>query len=365
MTLLNVRALLRLSLGSLFAMSVLCSVPAQYAEPGSEDAFGEEAVADVSWENSPEKKDLDELIATKKKEYRDQISKYFTNSKTIDIIKSYTNRRKELKFNNIKDNNVYYFKLFRIPGKEVDWSNYEQAPSPADKDTIVNDVYEAARERVIERLAPDTQKARIIREAEERFRLVSLNERVTLELRSGRGANAFIEDQPVRSINDERVQLGNRFVIKEDLSDEDQAKFYPDVNARVKSDYLNFALGKVDVEVESAIDEECRLNTPQAFIEANFIPDITKKTASLRTAKAEFWMPKNEFVKSIRSKLIDEYTAIKVTKELPEYLRGQGYKFVQTTDGKGMEWVTQEEYDMRNAPAVQQMHDPYGPPPGF
>lgn len=276
---------------------------------------------------------------------RNEVKEIITEYKTVEFIKSQIRRR-------INTPIMGDFRILRIPGIEIDWSNYNQDP-PKSKETIVDDIRNEAIDHAYEKIRPDERAQAILDTADERFRMVQINERVTLQLRQGRGAAAFIDNQPLRGINDERVQLGSRFIIREDLDEADQALFYPDVNARVKEAYITNSLGKIEVEMESMIAQECYERTASGFLENNYIPDITKPNASLRTAKPEYWVPKSSFVRRIRNILIDiQIDAYEKSKEFEEIMNQQGYYYVPTEDKRGMEWVDTIEMAERKAKEV-------------
>ncbi|GEM_PF-4217258 len=260
------------------------------------------------------------------------------------------------------------FSLLRIPGISLNWKNFNRTP-PKSLDALVSQIEIDAEEAAEEAIHPEDQKRAIREQAEERFKMVRINERVSLILRGGRGAAAIIDNQPYRSATDEYVQLGNRTIIKEDLDLEDQAKFYPDVNEELKAAYITNRCGQVDVEVESRIDAYIYENTAKSFRDNYYVPDITKPTASLRTAKPEFWIPMKTFVEKVRNTLIERQVIDFEALELPKWMQENGYFLVDKEDGSGKEWVDEIEKLRREMPAPTQMDpngmDPMGMPGGM
>ncbi len=325
---------------------------AQDADEEFEEEEGEAAAApaEVPWEESEEKRQIDEQIKQWKDEAMKQFRAEFSPAKTVDLVKSLVQRRVERK--RYKTNQRYIFRLLRAPGREVDWEGYNQkAGTPLN--VIIDDVYESAKEQALEEIAPEERKKRIEEEAEEKFQGYKVGQRVAfLQLRGSRGANAYIENKLLRAINEERIMIGNRYVIREDLSEEDQAKFYPDVRERLKKNYIESNKRKIDAEVASRISELCYQNTPVKFLEENYIPDITKPTASLRSAKPEYWIAKKTFIDRFSSELVRQRYDVWMANEFPNKCREAGWMLMPTKDGKGEEWVTAAEKQRREAPAT-------------
>lgn len=360
----NLNKFLRLFMCGLF-LAAWCAIVPTHAQEADDEEYeddDEESLLDeVDWE--VRKKEIENFYNGKVAEHQSLLEKQINDLYTVEFIKAQIRRR----MNNARMGD---FRILRIPGIEVDWTNYNQAP-PKDKDTIVDEVRERAREHANEKIRPEERKQAIIDSADERFRMVQINERVTLMLRNGRGAAAVIEDQPLRGVNDERVQLGNRFIIREDISEEDQALFYPDVNSRVKEAYIVNGLGKIEVEVESMIAQECYDKTAPEFLANNYVPDILKSNANLRTAKPDLWVAKKDFVARIRKELIRIGVELFKTQEMPKIMADQGYIYVQTEDKKGMEWIDQAEKLRRDAVSAVTPSDEngmgmgMGPEPGM
>ena len=336
-----------------------------WADDDDDDDDDSVSVGDIAeqltWEER--KKDIEAFWDNEIAKYRTEQENLFKGQVVVEFIKLQVRRR-------VNNAQMGDFRILRIPGLEIDWTGYDKKPEQ-EKDAIVDDVHAAAVEHALEKIRPDERKEAIRENADERFRMYEMGERVTLMLRQGRGASAEINNKPLRGVNDERVQLGDRFIIREDLDEEDQAKFYPDVNARLKEEYIINQTGKIDVEIESMIAQECYDNTASAFLAGNYVPDIMKPTASLRTAKPEFWISKFDFVQRVRKKVIDARVELFKATEMPAKMEGQGYILMPTKDGKvnprygsNKEWVDLAEKAAREAaaaaPAMNE-NDMYGP----
>ena len=356
----------RVFLSALCVVALFVATPAMADDDDDDDDDAtvgiDDVIEEMTWEQR--KKDIDAFYAGKVAEYRASQEKIFAGQVVVEFVKAQIRRRVNTPF-------MGDFRILRLPGLEVDWTGYDQAPKKS-KDEIVDEVREAAIEHAIDRIRPDERRQAIIDSADDRFRMVEINERVTLMLRNGRGAAALIDNQPLRAVNDERVQLGNRYIIREDLDEEDQALFYPDVNKRLKEAYVVNGIGKIDVEMESMIAQECFDKTATAFLENNYVPDILKPTASLRTAKPDFWIAKKDFIERVRQQVIKMRVELYEKQEMPKIMESAGYFYVKTTDGRGMEWVDLQEKILRETPQPDpnQMNNGMGPgmmgpPPGM
>ncbi len=334
--------------GAAFAAFCVFS-PAAQAQDGWDDEeetdIIEDTIQEVTWQDSNRKKEMEAKMDEQIRQHRNLYFSQLTPEVTSRQIENMVRRR-------IKDPQLGDFAILRLPGINLDWSNFNKVPPRALVD-IVDDVREQAEANAEEKIRPEEQKVAIRANAEERYRMVEKNERVSLTLRGGRGAAAEIINQPFRNVNDEYVQLGNRQIIKEDLSRDDQARFYKDINEIEKEAYIVNNCGKVDVEYDSLVDQYIFENTAVEFRRNFYVPDISKPTASLRTAKPDFWVPMKNFVEKVRNTLVDrlveQYKAI----ELPQWMTEQGYFLVDKEGGAPgeKEWVDQIEKTRREMPA--------------
>lgn len=352
--------------GAAFAAFCVFS-PAAQAQDGWDDDEGEtdlvsDAIAEVNWQDSNRKKEMDAKMDEQIRQHRNLYFSQLTPEVTSRQIENMVRRR-------IKDPQLGDFAILRLPGINLDWSNYNRVPPRALVD-IVDDVRDQAEANAEEKIRPEEQKVAIRANAEERYRMAEKNERVSLTLRGGRGAAAEIINQPFRSVNDEYVQLGNRQIIKEDLSREDQARFYKDINEIEKEAYIVNNCGKVDVEYDSLVDQYIFENTAVEFRRNFYVPDISKPTASLRTAKPDFWVPMKNFVEKVRNTLVDRLVEQYKAVELPQWMTEQGYFLVDKEGGAPgeKEWVDQIEKTRREMPApaaspngMNSMPGAYGP----
>ncbi|MGN0867121.1 MAG: hypothetical protein ACI4SG_05540 [Oligosphaeraceae bacterium] len=331
-------------LAGLFALPA--PLVAQDGWDDEEEEVGMEDAVDmvVSWEESDRKKEMEQKMEAQLRQKRNEYLQMLTSARIASQIPQLARRR-------IKDPKLGDFSLLRIPGIILDWEkNYNRTP-PKSLQDIVEDVAIEAEEEAEAQLRPEEQKRQIRLFAEEHFVMVKLKEKVSLVLRGGHGTSVEIVNQPFNGANDEYVVLGTRQVIKEDLDPDDQARFYPEINAKMKEDYIRNNLGKVDADMASRIDKYIYDNTAKEFRANYYVPDISKPTASLRTAKPEFWIPMKDFVEKVRATYVDRMVEQYKITEFPQWMQQQGYYLVDKEDKTGKEWVDEMEKTRREMPA--------------
>lgn len=370
---------------SLAAAAIFCA-PLHAEDEDDED--GEEtaaAAADTpkTWEE--EKAEIEKFRKDTIDEYRAKIDRELSERMVLSAITANVRARRNVR-------GLGNFALLRRSGIEVDWRNVTKAPAKS-KDKIVTDIENETRRQALDKfysldeledflptraeisaMSKREQKAMneeerrkfALRkktsaeaEADERFRLYKVGEKVDVLLRGGIGANAQIEQARYKGCDDERILLGDRIIIRSDLTDDEQAHFYEEVNSEVKERYIQSVVGRRESEMESYVTALQNRLKPEQFLQCGYVPDIAQPTASLITAKPQFWMEKRELYRRCRSYLINAKVKQFEAEKLPEIMRQRGYIEVPTTDGKSKEWITEAEKLRRENPA------PNGPNPNM
>ena len=354
-------------LTSVLCLMVWCAMVSVHAQEDREVVYDEDKEQDEA-ENEPwevRKANIEAFMKSKILEYASKENGDFTEGKAIEKLKMLIKQR-------IKDPTLGGdFSILRASGmKEIDWVNYGEDPT-RELEEIIKDVHDEAERNALEFIKPEEREKEIRRNAETKYHLYKINDRVPiLVIRNGRGAGSTIENKRLRGVTDLQIQLGNRFIIRDDISPEDQAMFYPEVNERLKQDYITNRVGQVWAEVDNMIRQECLENTPMEFLAANYVPDISKPNASLRTAKPEYWIPKKQFVAAFRKKIIEQRVILYINRTLPTVMRTQYPEdkygplfYVQTEDGTAMEWIDETEKKDRENKAKLTAQGPDGENP--
>lgn len=85
----------------------------------------------------------------------------------------------------------------------------------------------------VEEQYPESRIEEIKKEAIDRFKMYVPGEKVTFTIRGGVGRGSYIEDEIFYNKTDVRVQVGSRWINRIDIQEEDQARFYKNVNSVV------------------------------------------------------------------------------------------------------------------------------------
>ena len=200
---------------------------------------------------------------------------------------------------------------------------------------------------------PDSYRKTFEKDADEIYKMYKKNEKVSITLREGYGANTLAEGY-FRNMDSERVQLNSRYIPRSDLDELTEARFYPDVNEKQKAEYIRKENEKYDSKIENFIYETNRLEMPKRFLEANFVPEIDKEGASIRTGKYEFWKEKKLVYQQVYDglrRIIREKITPEITKQVfeqndPPYVRA-------LNENDEEEWMPQSVADQIKAEKEQ------------
>ncbi len=298
---------------------------------------------DTGWAKSPERAIISQEIDTAKKNFHDRLTEEW-NGKITEWIQAMIRRRRIVQFT-VNSKAKYDFRIFRRPGgKELDWTNWMETPAKrGGVNAVIAEVRKEAEEHADAELKPVEARRKLRAEADDRFKPVKKGQRVSIILRNGRGTQSRIDNQPFRSKNDEYVKIGGRQIPRGDISEEDQAKFYPEVNERLKADFIKHGEEKIDSQRQTYIDNYCYKHIPEALLENNYGPNATRPNAKITTAKPEFWLAKKSFVETLLKNLIEEEYQPMVDAMVLAHMRNKGYV------RRDNEWVTPAEVERRVA----------------
>lgn len=294
----------------------------------------EEVYTEETWENE-EKPRIQGILLKKTQEINSKIESEVTMERVVEFIRRAVRARK-------KDILGDFSKL-RLPSIEIDWSDYQKRPTKS-KETIVDEVERQARAEAQEVVNPDERRDQVDAEAEELYRMYRIGDRVSLVLRDGRGPNAFVDEGLFTGINEEYVLVGNRMIPSRDLDPVDRAKFYENLNAEAKEEYIRLQKGKIQVEYDSYVQDLVIRRTPEALLENGYVPNIWEPMAHLKTSKINLWMSKYELVTRFRKAYIEWLQEEFGLPQINNYMRSQGFIAVPVLDKEGKETWTQNKY---------------------
>jgi len=123
----------------------------------------------------------------------------------------------------------------------------------ASRDELKQQVVKRVQEEVEEEFPP-LKPATLEKEAEEKYPAKEIGEKVEFIIRGGRGSDPTLEGA-FMDITDQRVKIGNRWVLKKDMKEEDLVLFDKEFREKLRKKYV-------------LIETERHRNQRQNFIEA-------------------------------------------------------------------------------------------------
>lgn len=176
-------------------------------------------------------------------------------------------------------------------------------------------------EAAVDRKYPMNVVETYAKEAEEMYALHKQGDDVSFVIRGGRGMNATVSG-PLRDINELRMRVGNRWVVRTDVEEEVLARFDPTVQAkyieryvRVQTNKYKFTREAYGKEVEAKTEEEL-------YTKANY-------TLWPKTGKHRKWRPVKEVVDQAVA-FIERQYASRVRKQIQKQVfTGKGYILYQ------------------------------------
>jgi hypothetical protein len=206
----------------------------------------------------------------------------------------------------------------------------------ADREACGKEAERRSRERFQERYPAALIEAsieRLTKEAEERFALYKLGDKVSFVIRGGRGPGSRVEGTFIELL-EERLRIGNRLINRMDLDEETEARFYVEVHERVKRNYLIVQKAREQAILENRMDDIRQELYPPIFIEAGFIPDVTIANSDWRSGRLDTWITPQMLADKLQSTL----QAQTRTRLFQENMARSGYVFADPGSGTA-EWI--------------------------
>jgi len=328
----------------LLTVSALLLVPglllAQEEEEEEEEEEATAVGAEIDWRE--QRAELEKKIAEKVEQI---LAEQITPERTIKFINLNISRNKNIpglgNFANLR-------------GTQWIWDS-EKGGIPSKTREIIEISQEVDREshEKAQKKYPDSFRKTFEQDAEERFKMYKKGDKISITLREGYGANTLAEGY-FRNMDSERVQLNSRYIPRSDLDELTEARFYPDVNEKQKAEYIRKENEKYDSKIENYIYELNRLEMPKRFLEANFVPEIDKEGASIKTGKYEFWKEKKLVYQQVYDglrRIIREKLTPEITKQIFEQNDPPFVRALNENDEE--EWMPQSVADQIKAEKEQ------------
>lgn len=162
-------------------------------------------------------------------------------------------------------------------------------PVPESKKTekeLLASIEKRVQEAVDRKYPLEEARQRYEKEAEKEYTMYEKGDKVSFVLRGGIGRGSAVVDEPFIEKTESRVHCGRRWVIREDMSRETQARFYKDVNKQMQERYVRVQMIQYKNKRERYADRVRRRLIFQEFPEANYIYNKRQK----------YWIAKKELL---------------------------------------------------------------------
>ena len=108
------------------------------------------------------------------------------------------------------------------------------------------------------------------KEAEAKYKLHKIGDHVSFIIRGGRGTNTLVEGR-FDGMNEVRIKVGNRWIVREDMDVEDLARFDPVIHKRYIKRYVRFHLNTYKVKRVDYAEQLRKKIEPQMYQAANYV----------------------------------------------------------------------------------------------
>ncbi len=203
------------------------------------------------------------------------------------------------------------------------------------KDEVVKRVEQQIEKEVTVKF-PAAKREEFKKEAAELYRVYKEGEEVP-EFQLGRpGANTIVPKGRLYAVTEQRVKVGGRWLIVEDLSDDMKARFFEEKSAEAIERYVRRQNINYDQEIEEFKKEELKTRLPKAFVAAGYCPRGRENATSTNPDK---WLSRFDAVEMIyaaRRKQLEAQISPAISREVFE---AAGYEFVR----ENKQWMPKNE----------------------
>jgi hypothetical protein len=271
----------------------------------------------------------DEILQEIKKYVDETVAKTVTRDSTTKFITTVIQRGMEIpKLGNFKN----------LRGVNMPQWKWPIAKPKESLETIVN----AKTADIVQRVnieLPDSAKTQFPLDAQKKYEMFKPGERISIVLRQGLGTNTDVNGI-FSAITAERIMIGKRYVSRRDLDADTEARFYTEQNAVKIDEYVRRENDLYDARKASRVDDLKRQEIPPAFHAGGYVPDPIKPGSSIKTAKEEFWIARNELHTKIFNTLTRQAKEKLTAIETPKRFAERGY-IQAPNENDEIEWMPQ------------------------
>ncbi len=179
----------------------------------------------------------------------------------------------------------------RKVAKKLDFQWPVEKPTrPAEE--IKKEISQQVEKKVDEKY-PLSQMKEFRKEAKKKYPLLDKGDRTSFTIRGGKGRGAHVKNEPFHKKSSRRVHIGSQWLLRDDLPPEIEARFYPSVNKKFRSDYVRRNKRQYKARRKNYAEQIRNRLARKKFKEANYIYDETRqkwvsKVALLKRAVRHF-----------------------------------------------------------------------------
>jgi hypothetical protein len=211
-------------------------------------------------------------------------------------------------------------------------------PAPKErKDQIVKRIEKEIDKEAAAKF-PEAKRKEFQKEAEKKFRVYQPGDMVPeFQLDRTYGTNVVVRQGRLYQVTENRIRVGNRWLIPDDLTEEMKARFYEEASEREIKKYVRRKNNEYNAEISKFKEGLLKKRLPLALMAGGYYPAGMRFRDSTDAGK---WMPKKEVVELIykmRHKQLVAQVSPKITRETFE---AHGYELVKEN---GNQWMPKTE----------------------
>ena len=144
-------------------------------------------------------------------------------------------------------------------------------PSPMRSVDKVKEELDFTLEKQYRRENPEPRREELLRQGREKYPMFKIDTRISFTIREGKGTNTIVSGK-FKSINNEYIVIGQRFIARQDLDEETLALFYEEKNDELVEDFINSELRKYKAKLENWVYSQSVENLPALLLKEGFVP---------------------------------------------------------------------------------------------
>jgi len=186
---------------------------------------------------------------------------------------------------------------------------------------------------------PEEKRREFLKEAKEMYRVYQLGEVVAAFGIRGSSRMIIVREGRLKVVNEQRIKVGNRWLLPSDLSDKVKARFYVEFSEKMIKAHDRDRNSEYDDEIAAFRRQQMTRRLPVALTKAGYFPQSPDKMHSL---DARDWWSREEAVSAAHLVRHERKQAELRSKIEEEVFQANGY--VRVLERKN-EWMPKAEAD--------------------